>query len=140
MQETAIDLSDPLVSLRKALGLTQGGVAKALGLSQSTYAASEGRGGDVKLSRLVKLAAAHGLLVEVRAVPMPLVAPEEAASSPDAERLRAVMGERSHGAVAREAGCDRTAVSHVLGVRKAPLAGTLLAWVEGAETARKAAP
>jgi hypothetical protein len=65
------------------------------------------------------------------------VSPEGAPPVPteaeaQARRLKRAMGGKSHSAVAKLAGVDKSTVTHALS-GKNPLAGKLLAWVEGQE-------
>lgn len=63
---TEIDLRQDLIALREAQGLTQVQLAQKLGVTQPTIANLEGRRTtDVKLSTLVKVAAALGGRVKI---------------------------------------------------------------------------
>ncbi len=63
---TEIDLRQDLIALREAQGLTQVQLAQKLGLSQPTIANLEGRRTiDVKLSTIVKVAAALGARLKI---------------------------------------------------------------------------
>ena len=64
---TEIDVRQDLIALREAAGLTQVQLAEKLGVTQSVISKLESRDGtkDVRLSTLVKVAAALGARVRI---------------------------------------------------------------------------